>query len=167
MAVFFAAKSGVTRVSSMVPTPRAEQLAQELHQVLDAVESLMATDLSEVRFHSGSDSALLEYQRQLVPIFETDNQQTAIQMVRNSDFLFPSPPIFMKQFDAAREVIALPMPGAHEISIKYVMVRHQRVESSPPHDFLYGEILATTELFRSRMGLPTLPELRKRRSLDY
>lgn len=129
--------------------------------------SLTAIDLSQVQFHSGDHSQLLAYQQELVPTFETDDLQTAIQLVLNSDFLFPAPPLFLEQFEMARHLVALPLPGGEEISIKYVAVKHKRVENSPPHDFLYGEILATTEMFRRRFELPTLPELRKLRKLDY
>lgn len=129
--------------------------------------ALSATDLSEVRFHSGDNSALLAYQLALVPTFETDDLQTAIQVVRESDFLFPAPPLFLEQFDVGRHLIALPIPGSEKISIKYVAVRHKRVQNSPGHEFMFQEILATTEMFRSRFGLPSLPELRKLRNLDY
>ena len=47
------------------------------------------------------------------------------------------------------------------------MVNHERVSHSAPHDFLYREILAVIDSFRSRYDLPPLEQLRKLRKLAY
>jgi hypothetical protein len=59
------------------------------------------------------------------------------------------------------------LPEEEEVSVKYVMVRHERIANSPAHGFLCQEILDTTECFRRKYDLPTLAELRAQRNLDY
>jgi hypothetical protein len=53
------------------------------------------------------------------------------------------------------------------VTLRYVMVNHQRVNHSAAHDFLYREMLWVIDHFRSRYGLPTLAQLRKQRKLEY
>ena len=51
--------------------------------------------------------------------------------------------------------------------VKFVVVRHRRVEKSPPHVFFYQQVLTVAEEFRARYDLPPLAELRRLRNLDY
>lgn len=129
--------------------------------------SLLSTDIAETRFHEGDASLVLEYEKRITPHYQTDDLQIAVEIVRHSDCLFPAPPMFIEQFNLSRYVVALPVPGLEKVSIKYVAVRHERVIGSPAHDFFYGEILATTEAFRERFGLPCLADLRAQRGLSY
>lgn len=129
--------------------------------------SLLSTDIAETRFHEGDASLVLEYERRMTPHYQTDDLQIAMEIVRHSDCLFPAPPLFIEQFNLSRYVAALPVPGLEDVSIKYVAVRHERVIGSPPHDFFYDQIIATTEAFRARFGLPNLADLRARRDLSY
>lgn len=129
--------------------------------------SLVSTDISEMRFHQGDASAVLEYERRVVPQYETDDLQTAVQIIRQTDCLFPAPPMFIEQFNLHRHVVTLPLPEIAEVSIKYVIARHRRVLDSPPHTFFYDQVLAVTETFRSRFNLPSLEELRRSRGLEY
>lgn len=129
--------------------------------------SLLSTDIAETRFHEGDASLVLEYERRMTPHYQTDDLQIAMEIVRNSDCLFPAPPLFIEQFNLSRYVVALPVPGLENVSIKYVAVRHERVIGSPPHDFFYDQIVATTEAFRARFGLPNLADLRAQRDLSY
>jgi DNA-binding transcriptional LysR family regulator len=129
--------------------------------------SLMSTDIAETRFHEGDAETVREYERRVTPMYQTDDLQTAVQIVRRSDCLFPAPPMFIEQFDLSRYIVALPLPDIGDVSVKYVAVRHKRVLESPPHEFFYGEILSVTEAFRKQLGLPSLARLRKQRNLAY
>ena len=86
--------------------------------------------------------------------------------MRESDFVFPAPPLFLEQFNLARKIVALRLPGDAP-GVKFVVARHRRVEKSPPHVFFYGQVLEVAETFRSRFDLPPLAELRRQRKLDY
>ena len=90
-----------------------------------------------------------------------------MQVVLSSDHLFPAPPLFMEQEDLASELIALPLPEGEQLTLKYVMVSHQRTDHSPVHEFMRGEILAVVEGFRHRYGLPSLEQLRTQKNLAY
>jgi len=129
--------------------------------------SLLSTDIAEMRFHEGDASAVLEYERRARPLVQTDDLQTAIEIVKRTDCLFPAPPMFIEQFNLSRYITRLPLPELDGVSIKYVAVRHKRVLGAPAHEFLYDEIIKTTEAFRAQLGLPDLPTLRKNRQLEY
>lgn len=129
--------------------------------------SLLSTDIADMRFHEGDASAALEYEKRARPQFRTDDLQTAVEIVKRTDCLFPAPPMFIEQFNLSRYITRLPIPELDGVSIKYVAVRHKRVLDSPAHTFFYGEIIATTEDFRRQLGLPDLPTLRKNRGLAY
>lgn len=128
---------------------------------------LVATDIAEMRFHEGDDTAVLEYERQVTPQYQTDDLQTAVEIVRQTDCLFPAPPMFIEQFNLHKHIVALPLPMLEKVSIKYVAVRHKRVLKSLPHEFFYQLILSVTEEFRARFNLLPLDELRRVRQLEY
>ena len=74
-------------------------------------------------------------------------------------------PLRLKEL--ARDLVALSLPDDEELAIKYVMVTHERIEHSPAHDFLRGEILMIVERFRHKYGMPCLEDLRAARNLPY
>ncbi len=129
--------------------------------------ALLSTDIAELRFHEGDGQAILDYERQTEAHVETDDLQTAMQIVRDTDCLFPAPPLFVEQFNLSRYIVALPLPGLGAVRIKYVAVRHQRVLGSAAHDFLYQQILALAEELRAHLQLPSLSQLREQRGLAY
>lgn len=129
--------------------------------------SLLSTDIAAMRFYEGASSELLEIQRQHTSQYNTDDLQTALEILRTTDCLFPAPPMFATQFDLDRHVVPLPIAGMEELSIRYVAVRHKRVQGSPVHDFVYGLVLELVESFRATLGLPTLQALREERGLAY
>lgn len=128
---------------------------------------LIIDELADIHFFTSRSSSFMQHLEQLVPNLRTDQLLTAIQVVRNSDYLFPAPPLFLEQDDISKDLIALPLPEGEDVTLKYVMVNHQRVNHSAPHDFLYKEILWVVDYFRARHDLPTLAQLRKQRKLEY
>ena len=128
---------------------------------------LSMDELQEIQFHTSRNSKITQHLKEVAPNLKTDQLYTAVQVVRHSDYLFPAPPLFMEQDDISKDLIALPLPEGEEITVKYVMVNHERVSHSAPHDFLYHEMLAVIDSFRSRYDLPPLEQLRKLRKLAY
>ena len=132
---------------------------------------LIIPELSNIQFQgeirSLEESEFFQREQRVVPHLQTDHLYTAIRVVLSSDYLFPAPPLFMEQDDLARDLIGLPLPGGEELSIKYVMVSHERVQHSPVHAFMRGEILRVIEQFRHKYGLPCLEDLRAQRNLPY
>ena len=128
---------------------------------------LLIPELKEIRFHAPEDSSFVQRNADLVPRLRTDHLYTAINVVLNSDYLFPAPPLFMDENDISRGLIALPMPEDEELSISYVLVWHERVAHSLAHQFLREEILQVIEAFRRQYDLPGLEELRAQRNLAY
>ncbi len=128
---------------------------------------LLVDGLRDIHFHTSAESAFMRHMATAVPELVTDQLLTAIQVVRSSDYLLPAPPLFMEQADIWGELIALQLPQGEQVSLKYVMVNHQRVNNSIAHAFLYGEILQVVDDFRARHGLPSLAQLRAARKLAY
>lgn len=128
---------------------------------------LLIDELADILFLTGKESSFTRHMASAVPELRTDQLLTAIQVVRHTDYLFPAPPLFLEQADLNAELIALPLPEGEEVNLRYVMVNHQRVNTSAAHDFLYREILQVIESFRLKYGLPTLEQLRAQRNLEY
>lgn len=128
---------------------------------------LVIDELADIHFLTGEKSAFMQNLGKVRPTLETDQLSTAIQVVRNSDYLFPAPPLFMEQDEISQDLIALPMPEGEEVTLKYLLVTHPRIEHSMVHQFLYGEIIEVIEHFRGKYNLPPLAELRARMNLDY
>jgi DNA-binding transcriptional LysR family regulator len=132
---------------------------------------LIIPELEDIQFQgqiqSLEESEFFQRESEVVPQLYTDHLYTAIRTVLTSDALFPAPPLFMEQDELAKDLVALPLPDDEEISIKYVMVTHERVDSSPAHQFLRGEILYIIENFRDKYGLPCLEDLRALKQLTY
>lgn len=128
---------------------------------------LLIPELLEIRFHAPEDSTLIRRFTEIVPRLRTDHLPTAIRVVLGSDYLFPTPPLFMDEDDLSRDLITLPMPGDEALSISYVLVSHERVAHSLAHRFLQEEILQVIEAFRLKYDLPGLKELRAQRNLAY
>ncbi len=128
---------------------------------------LLISELHEIQFHVPKDSNIIQRLTQVVPRLRTDHLPTAIRVVLNSDFVFPTPPLFMEEDDLSRSLITLPMPEDEELSISYVLVSHERIAHSLEHDFLRTEILQVIEAFRLKYNLPGLEELRRQDKLAY
>jgi DNA-binding transcriptional LysR family regulator len=128
---------------------------------------LVIEELADIHFEAEQGSAFMHHMGNAVPNLLTDQLSTAIQVVRRSDYLFPAPPLFMEQEDISQELIALPVPEGETVTLKYVMVSHQRVAHSAAHEFLLGQMIDVIECFRKQHGLPSLSELRVNRNLEY
>lgn len=128
---------------------------------------LVIEELADIHFLTDRKSPFLRQMATAVPALRTDQLLTAIQVVRHTDYLFPAPPLFLEQADISGELIALPLPEGEQVNLRYVMVNHERVNTSAAHDFMYREILHVIDSFRQKYDLPSLAQLRARRKLAY
>ena len=128
---------------------------------------LLADEIAEIHFLAPEESTFMRQKAAAIPELSTDQLLTAIQVVRSSDYLFPAPPLFMEQGDLSMDLIALEFPKAEEVSLRYVMVDHQRFHAAAAHDFVYQEILHVIDNFRIKYSLPSLTELREIKKLAY
>ena len=151
------------------PLEGSEVTWEQLHQYPHV--RLIMPEMEAIKFQgltqSFEESEFLRRQSEFVPHLRTDHLYTAIRVVLSSDYLFPAPPLFMEQGELAGELIALPLPEGEQLTVKFVMVSHERIQHSPSHEFLRAEILEVVERFRHRYGLPCLEDLRAQRNLAY
>ena len=127
---------------------------------------LMIDELAAIHFLTGKHSSFSQNMDKAVPNLQTDQLSTAIQVVRNTDYLFAAPPLFMQQGDISKDLITLPLPEGEEVMLKYVLVNHPRVSHSMAHAYLRTQIIEVIERFRQKYKLPPLAEIQVRRGAD-
>lgn len=128
---------------------------------------LIIDELADIHFLAPAESAFMRHMETAVPALHTDQLLTALQVVRESDYLFPAPALFMEQADLNMGLVALPFPGEENISVKHVLVDHERFYSRDAHDFVYRSILAVIDEFRAKYSLQSLAQLREQEKLAY
>ncbi len=84
--------------------------------------------------------------------FETSHLLTAIEVLRNTDYLMPAPPFLLGNPTVAYKIQALPMPADIDYSVDYMLVRHRRTENSPVHNWLWAQIIEVLEELRELAG---------------
>ncbi|MEM0955706.1 MAG: LysR family transcriptional regulator [Pseudomonadota bacterium] len=110
---------------------------------------LYMADQDELEFfqNSASMTRRLERYPQVAGGFETSHLLTAIEILRNTDYLLPAPPFLLNNETLSYRIQALPLPPDIDYSIDYMLVRHQRTENSPLHNWLWQQIIeARSEL---------------------
>ena len=73
--------------------------------------------------------------------FETSHLLTALEVLRQTDYLMPAPPFLLGNPTVAYKIQALPMPSDIDYQIEYMLVRHCRTENSPIHNWLWEQVL--------------------------
>jgi len=104
---------------------------------------LYMADQDELEFfqNSASMTRRLERYPQVAGGFETSHLLTAVEILRNTDYLLPAPPFLLSNASFAYRIQALPLPPDIDYSIDYMLVRHQRTENSPVHNWLWQQML--------------------------
>jgi DNA-binding transcriptional LysR family regulator len=72
--------------------------------------------------------------------FETSHLLTALEVLRQTDYLMPAPPFLLGNPTVAYKIQALSMPVELDYHIDYMLVRHRRTEHSPVHNWLWAQI---------------------------
>jgi len=83
--------------------------------------------------------------------FETSHLLTALEVLRQTDFLMPAPPLLLGSTRGFHEIRALSMPADIDYRIEYLLVRHRRTENSPIHNWLWARILEVLRELRGRV----------------
>jgi DNA-binding transcriptional LysR family regulator len=123
-------------------------------------------DIAEAKMFSRLDVDFVGHLSERESTLRTQHISVALEVVLATDFIFPGPPFFIDQSDLSEEVVALPIPGDQDISVRFVIVYHERVAQSPAHQYLLSRITGAVESYRVRNGLPDLTEMRALRNLD-
>lgn len=118
---------------------------------------LYIPDLEEADFFF-QNPEIIERLADLEPTLEIAHVFTALQVIRNTDFIMVSPPMFTEEERLAGGVVALPMPEGDQFDLRYVMVTHQRTQRSLPHQYLMYQILKLIHRFRTNNDAPPLVE---------
>jgi DNA-binding transcriptional LysR family regulator len=83
----------------------------------------------------------IESQRERGGWFETSHLLTALEVLRNTDYLMPGPPFLLGNQTVSYKIQALPMPADLEYHMEYMLVRHRRTENSDLHNWLWQQVL--------------------------
>jgi len=73
--------------------------------------------------------------------FETSHLLTAMEVLRNTDYLMPAPPFLLDNPTVAYKIQALPVPEDLDYRVEYMLVRHKRSANSAVHSWLWEQIL--------------------------
>ena len=84
----------------------------------------------------------------LEPTLEIADVFTAWQVLQRSDFVMASPPMFSLQDRLVEGLTTLPTPEANPLTLPYVMVTHERVRTSRPHQYLFAKFQEIVERHR-------------------
>jgi DNA-binding transcriptional LysR family regulator len=88
----------------------------------------------------------IESQRQRGGWFETSHLLTALEVLRNTDYLMPGPPFLLGNPTVSYKIQALPMPADYDYQLEYMLVRHRRTQNSDLHNWLWQQVLEVLEL---------------------
>jgi len=73
--------------------------------------------------------------------FETSHLLTALEVLRNTDYVMPGPPHVVNNPTVGYKIQALDFPERFEYRLEYVLVRHRRTEKSPVHNWLWEQMV--------------------------
>jgi DNA-binding transcriptional LysR family regulator len=107
-------------------------------------------DALEIFHNSRSMTRRLEEYGPVAGGFETSHLLTAIEVLRQTDYLMPAPPFLLGNPTVAYKIQALPLPPDIDYQVNYVLVRHQRTDNSPVHSWLWQQILEVREELAAR-----------------
>ncbi len=81
--------------------------------------------------------------------FETSHLLTALEVLRNTDFLMPGPPFVLRNPAVGYKIQSFAFPPEITYQVEYMLVRHRRTEKSALHSWLWQEILAVVDELRA------------------
>jgi DNA-binding transcriptional LysR family regulator len=101
---------------------------------------LYIADLEELEIFQ-QRSAELELTSTTAANFETSHLLTALEVLRNTDYLMPGPPMVLRNPTAAYKIQALPFPDIADYEVRSMLVRHRRTENSPVHNWFWQQLV--------------------------
>jgi DNA-binding transcriptional LysR family regulator len=96
------------------------------------------------------------------PILLTQHIPAALEVVKHTDAVFIGPPFFIQQQHFSMDVATLPFPGEEAFTVKFVLVYHERIAQSAPHQYLLSCLESAANTYRVNSGLPSLEEIRQK-----
>jgi DNA-binding transcriptional LysR family regulator len=124
-------------------------------------------DLNDKHFRKLKDSNFINQERSIQPMLETDHLFPALEVLRDTDFIMPSAPIFIEEDDLSNKLVSLPIPDDEEIFFQFVLVTHERIRNSATHQFLQSLFIEVVEEWRERNDLLPLEEMRALRGFEF
>ena len=107
-------------------------------------------DALEIFHNARSMTRRLEDYARAAGGFETSHLLTALEILRQTDYLMPAPPFLLGNPTVSYKIQALPLPPDIDYQVNYVLVRHQRTDNSPVHTWLWQQILEVREELAAR-----------------
>jgi DNA-binding transcriptional LysR family regulator len=84
--------------------------------------------------------------------FETSHLLTALDVLRQTDYLMPAPPFVLRNPAASQGITEIPIPGIGDFEISYMLVRHRRTSASPGHLWFWRTVLSEIEAAQRELG---------------
>lgn len=125
-----------------------ETLSWELVQDYPIIR-LYIPDLEELEIFQ-RDSRFSDVRRERPGSFETSHLLTALEVLRNTDYVMPGPPYVVNNPTVGYKIQALTFPEEFDYQVEYVLVRHRRTENSPVHNWLWQQMLDIIGDLRTR-----------------
>ncbi|WP_240732843.1 LysR family transcriptional regulator [Halioglobus maricola] len=103
-------------------------------------------------------SSLEEARQRSRGSLEISHLMTAMEVLRNTDYLMPGPAFLLQNESVSQGIAAQPFPDAGDLSVDYVLVSHNRTANSLMHNWLWEQITCTIRDLR-----PTQPQKLRQR----
>ncbi len=128
-------------------------LARENHPLVDRGTSwetladypaikLYISDLDQAEIMRSSEAFARLRNREL-GTFETSHLLTALEVLRNSDYVMTAPSYLLRNPAASEGIVALPMPKGNRQELRYMLVSHRRSERSALHSWFREQLITT------------------------
>lgn len=113
---------------------------------------LYISDLEELEIFQSDETFGRVRDQHQAGSFETSHLLTALEVLRNTDFLMPGPPFVLRNPTVGYKIQSLPFPAEVSYQVEYMLVRHRRTEKSPLHNWLWQQILEVSRDLRMSMS---------------
>ncbi|MEH6583553.1 MAG: LysR family transcriptional regulator [Halioglobus sp.] len=85
---------------------------------------------------------------------ETSHLLTSLEVLRGTDYFMLGPAYILQNTAATEGIIALPLPEDVDYTMDYMLVTHHRTDSSPVHQWFWGQIMDTLAELRADVPAP-------------
>lgn len=103
---------------------------------------LYISDLDQAEIMRSS-AAFARVRNPQLGTFETSHLLTALEVLRNTDYVMPAPSYLLRNPAASEGIAALPMPEGEQQALRYMLVSHHRSDRSQLHNWFRQHILST------------------------
>lgn len=75
------------------------------------------------------------------PGFETSHLMTALEVLRQSDYIMVAPPFIVRDPIIGQGIRGFPIPNLGHMQVRYMLARHKRTINSPAHNWFWDLML--------------------------